>query len=78
MAPSLSGQRVMKARRHHNNDGRRQVRLGKTVVQVRAMAKRLGLVYAPRIEARQGQDPQGLGSREPDKAPNPGIPSGGI
>lgn len=39
----------MKARRHHNNKGRRQIRRGKTVDQVKAMARRLGLRYVPRI-----------------------------
>jgi hypothetical protein len=37
-----------KTRRHHNNDGRRQVRRGKTRQQVKRMARRLGIRYAVR------------------------------
>jgi hypothetical protein len=32
----------MKTRRHHNNDGKRQIKTGKTVEQVYWMARRLG------------------------------------
>ena len=32
-------------RRHHNNKGIRQIQRGKTEVQVRQMAKRLGVKY---------------------------------
>jgi hypothetical protein len=35
----------MKTRRHHNNDGRRRIKLGHTRDQVKAMAKRLGVRY---------------------------------
>lgn len=35
----------MKTRRHHNNKGNKQVRTGKTVDQVRRMAKKLGIEY---------------------------------
>jgi len=35
----------MKDRRHHNNKGTRQIKLGKTTEQVKAMCKRLGLKY---------------------------------
>lgn len=35
----------MKRRRHHNNEGRRQVKRGKTRLQVKAIAKRLRLPY---------------------------------
>ena len=35
----------MKTRRHHNNDGRRQIRRGKTKKQVRRIANKLGLRY---------------------------------
>jgi len=35
----------MKTRRHHNNDGRRQIQRGKTRDQVRAMARRLKVPY---------------------------------
>lgn len=38
----------MKARRHHNNKGTRQIRRGKTKEQVKAMAKRMGVKYGPR------------------------------
>lgn len=36
----------MKTRRHHNNKGSRQVKRGKTVDQVKRIAKRLGIKYA--------------------------------
>lgn len=35
----------MKTRRHHNNDGRRQIKGGKTREQVKRLAKRLGIPY---------------------------------
>lgn len=35
----------MKTRRHHNNDGRRQVKRGSTRNQVKGMAKRLRVPY---------------------------------
>ena len=34
----------MKERRHHNNDGRRQIARGKTRDQVREIARRLGVL----------------------------------
>lgn len=37
-----------KARRHHNTDGRTQIKRGRTVDQVKRMARKLGLTYAPR------------------------------
>lgn len=37
----------MKTRRHHNNQGRRQVQRGKTRRQVQKIAARLGLRYEP-------------------------------
>jgi hypothetical protein len=42
---------IMKTRRHHNNKGSRQIRRGKTVDQVKAMARRLGLKYKPKADA---------------------------
>lgn len=36
----------MKLRRHHNNNGERQIRTGRTVEQVKRMARRLGVPYA--------------------------------
>lgn len=41
----------MKTRRHHNNKGERQIRRGKTQVQVEAMAKRLGIPFKITSEA---------------------------
>lgn len=35
----------MKDRRHHNNDGRRQIKRGKTRAQVKRIARRLGIPY---------------------------------
>lgn len=35
----------MKHRRHHNNKGYRQIKNGKTVVQVKRIARRLKLNY---------------------------------
>lgn len=35
----------MKTRRHHNNKGNRQIKRGKTAVQVKAMARRLKLPF---------------------------------
>jgi hypothetical protein len=43
---------TLKKRRHHNNKGERQVRRGKTVDQVKAMARRLGLKYKSRTHAK--------------------------
>ncbi len=40
----------LKTRRHHNNKGRKQMRLGRTVDQVKALAKRLGIPYVTRTE----------------------------
>lgn len=34
--------------RHHNNKGLRQVKRGKTRVQVKALAKKLGIPYGRR------------------------------
>lgn len=38
----------MKTRRHHNNEGRRQIQQGRTRDQVKAIARRLGIPYKPR------------------------------
>jgi hypothetical protein len=35
----------MKWRRHHNNKGFRQIKNGKTVDQVKRIAKKLGITY---------------------------------
>jgi len=35
----------MKDRRHHNNDGQRQIRRGKTRTYCQQLAKRLGIPY---------------------------------
>ena len=35
----------MKIRKHHNNTGYRQIQRGKTRLQVKIIAKRLGLAY---------------------------------
>ncbi len=35
----------MKTRRHHNNKGYRQIKRGKTVEQVKGIAKKLGIPY---------------------------------
>lgn len=35
----------MKRRRHHNNQGRRQIRRGKTARQLQRIATKLGLKY---------------------------------
>ncbi|MFA5124772.1 MAG: hypothetical protein WC473_03035 [Patescibacteria group bacterium] len=35
----------MKKRRHHNNDGRRQIKRGRTEKQVKCMARRLKIPY---------------------------------
>lgn len=37
----------MKSRRHHNNDGRAQIKAGKTREQVKRIAQRLGLPVGP-------------------------------
>lgn len=37
---------AMKTRKHHNNKGERQIKRGKTMNQVKAIAKKLGLPYA--------------------------------
>jgi hypothetical protein len=42
-----------KKRRHHNTKGHRQIRLGYTVDQVQALAKRLGIPYVTRAERDQ-------------------------
>lgn len=36
-------------RRHHNNKGYRQIKLGNTCKQVEAIAKRLGIPYGSKI-----------------------------
>ncbi len=36
---------LMKLRRHHNNKGWTQIKLGLTRLQMRALAKRLGIKY---------------------------------
>lgn len=36
----------MKTRKHSNNKGLRQIRRGKTVAQVRRLARKLGLRYS--------------------------------
>lgn len=35
----------MKTRRHHNNEGRRQVKRGATREQVKSIARKLGIPY---------------------------------
>lgn len=50
--PKLPG--GFKTRAHHNSAGTRQVKSGKTVDQVKAMAKRLGLKYRPRQKGDGG------------------------
>lgn len=40
----------MKVRRHHNNDGRRQIRQGKTRDQVKRIAEKLGLTYGKKAK----------------------------
>lgn len=37
-----------KTRRHHNNDGRQQIKRGQTRRQVKRMARRLGIRYVER------------------------------
>lgn len=37
----------MSHRRHHNNKGLRQIRVGKTRLQVRDIANRVGIPYKP-------------------------------
>lgn len=39
----------MKTRRHHNNKGQRQVKTGRTVDQVKRMARRLGIPFGTRV-----------------------------
>ena len=62
----------MKERRHHNNDGRRQIARGKTRDQVREIARRLGIpfstgrVASPSAENRgttDGVTPDGKAAR---------------
>lgn len=56
-------------RRHHNTDGRRQVQRGRTRVQVRHMARRLGVPYgsqqavesATNIDAVDPDQPNAVG-----------------
>lgn len=48
----------MKTRRHHNNEGTRQIHRGKTRDQVKAIARKLGLpslarvIYPPTLKVR--------------------------
>lgn len=46
----------MKTRRHHNNKGARQIKRGKTVEQVKRIARRLGVpfVSSPALPSRSG------------------------
>lgn len=41
----------MRARRHHNNKGERQVRRGKTVDQVKRMARKLRVPFVVKRSA---------------------------
>ena len=43
----------MKTRRHHNNDGLRQIKRGKTRRWVAALAKRMGVPYGKRTRAQE-------------------------
>lgn len=46
----------MKQRRHHNNKGLRQIKRGKTVKQIKAIAKKLGIKY--KKPERTNNDPE--------------------
>ena len=41
----------MKSRRHHNNKGTRQIKRGKTVEQVKRIAKKLRVPFVTKKEA---------------------------
>lgn len=45
----------MKTRRHHNNKGSRQIKKGKTVEQVKRIAKKLGIPYGRRASSALGE-----------------------
>lgn len=46
----------MKTRRHHNNTGYRQIKRGKTAIQVERMARRLGLPFKVKNPLEGEQD----------------------
>lgn len=46
----------MKTRRHHNNNGSRQIKRGKTADQVRRMARKLGVPFKVKDETDRRGD----------------------
>jgi hypothetical protein len=64
----------VKARRHHNNDGRQQIARGKTRDQVREIARRLGLPFSTGRAASPTAEHRGTtdGVKPAGKAAKPG------